>query len=98
MPLLAGVVWGAFVSMLGTLVGRVLIALCIGYVSYQGLDILLTSMKTAAFANMGQMGVLTGVVGMLKLGECLNVVVSAVVAKYTIAGLTSGTITKMVFK
>jgi hypothetical protein len=95
---LVGMIWGGLASILATLVGRVLIALAITYVSYQGLDVLLDSMKEAAFSNMGQMGVLSGVVGMLKLAECLNVVISAVVAKYTLAGLTSGTITKMVFK
>jgi hypothetical protein len=47
---------------------------------------------------MGSMGVLSGVVGMMKLGESLNVIISAIVAKYTLAGLTSGTVTKMVFK
>lgn len=97
-PAVAGVFWGAFVSILGTLVGRVLIALAITYVSYQGIDVLIQSVKTSALASMGSMGILSGVVGMLKLGECLNVVISAVVAKYTIGGLTSGAVTKMVLK
>lgn len=98
MPALVGLIWGGLVSILGTLVGRVLIALGISYVTYSGLDILLDSVKDAAFASMGNMGVLSGVVGMLKLGECLNVIVSAIVAKYTIAGLTSGSVTRMVIK
>ncbi len=98
MPVIIGMLWGGFVSILGSLVGRVLVALAISYVTYTGVDILLASIKTAAFASMGNMGILTGVVGMLKLGESLNVVVSAVVAKYTLAGLTSGSVTKMVFK
>ena len=97
-PAIAGVFWGALVSILGTLVGRVLIALAITYVSYSGIDILVQSIKTAALANMGSMGVLQGVVGMMKLGESLNVVISALVAKYSLAGMTSGTMTKMVFK
>ena len=52
----------------------------------------------AAFANMGNMGPLVGVVGMLKLSESMNVIMSALVAKYTIMGMTNGSITKMVFK
>lgn len=98
MPIFVGLLWGGFVSILSSLVGRVLVALLITYVSYSGIDILIQSMKTAALANMGSMGALTGVVGMMKLGESLNVVISALVAKYTIAGMTSGTITNMVFK
>jgi hypothetical protein len=98
MPLFVGLLWGGFVSVLGSLVGRILIALAITYVSYQGIDVLIQSVKTSALASMGAMGVLSGVVGMLKLGECMNVVVSAVVAKYTIGGLTSGAVTKMVLK
>jgi len=98
MPIIIGMLWGAFVSILGSLVGRILVALAISYVTYSGVDILLTGMKTAAIANMGNMGPLVGVVGMLKLGQCLNVVISAVVAKFTIGGLTNGSVTKMVFK
>jgi len=98
MPIIIGMLWGAFVSILGSLVGRILVALAISYVTYSGVDILLTSMKTAALANMGNMGSLVGVVGMLKLSESLNVVISAVVAKFTIGGLTNGSVTKMVFK
>lgn len=98
MPVFVGLIWGGLVSILGSLVGRVLLALAITYVSYQGIDVLIQSVKTSALASMGSMGVLSGVVGMLKLGECLNVVISAVVAKYTIGGLTSGAVTKMVLK
>lgn len=98
MPALVGLLWGGFASILSSLVGRVLVMLAISYVTYTGVDVLLQSVKTAAFASMGNMGVLSGVVGMLKLGESMNVVVSAVVAKYTIGGLTSGSVTKMAFK
>lgn len=98
MPFFVGLIWGGLVSILTSLVGRVLVALAITYVSYQGIDILIQSVKSSALASMGSMGVLSGVVGMLKLGECLNVVISAVVAKYTIGGLTSGAVTKMVLK
>jgi len=98
MPYFVGLIWGGLVSILSSLVGRVLVALAITYVSYQGIDILIQSVKSSALASMGSMGVLSGVVGMLKLGECLNVVISAVVAKYTIGGLTSGAVTKMVLK
>ena len=58
----------------------------------------LNSIKMAAFSNMGNMGSLVGVVGMLKLSESMNVIMSAHVAKYTIMGMTNGSITKMVFK
>jgi hypothetical protein len=91
-------IWGGLASILTTLVGRILVALAIGYVSYQGLEVLLDSMRSAAYANLGNMGPLVGVVGMLKIAESLNVVISAVVAKYTINGLTGGSITKMVLK
>lgn len=98
MPALIGLLWGGFVAILETLVGRVLVMLAVSYVTYQGVDLLLVNIKAAALASMGSMGVLSGVVGLLKLGECMNVVLSATVAKYTINGLTSGGITKMVFK
>lgn len=96
MHVIISMIWGGFASILTTLVGRVLIALAIGFVSYQGFDVLLESMKTAAQANLGNMGPLIGVVGMLKISESLNVVLSAVVAKYIVQGLSGGTITRMV--
>jgi hypothetical protein len=98
MPIIIGMLWGGLVSILGSLVGRVLVALAISYVTYSGVSVLIESLKTAAFANLGNMGPLVGVVGMMKLGECVSVIVSAVVAKYTIGGLTNGSVTKMVFK
>jgi len=98
MPVLIGLVWGGFISILGSIVGRVLVMLAISYVTYSGIDLLLDSVKAQAFIAMGNMGILSGVVGMLKLGESLNVVVSAVVAKFTIGGLTNGSVTRLAFK
>lgn len=98
MPVFIAMLWGGFASVLASMVGRVLVAMFITYVTYQGVDILLTSAKDQAFAALGNMGALSGVVGMMKLSESINIVFSAVVAKYTLKGMTNGSITSMVFK
>lgn len=99
MPIIISMLWGAFASVLSTLVGRVIIALGIGLVSYQGIDFLLQSLIQAASYNLGSASsVLGGVIGMMRLQESMNVVISATVAKYTIQGLSGGSVTKMVFK
>lgn len=99
MPTIIQMFWGAFAGVLSSLVGRVCLALGIALVTYQGVDILLDNLISATTVNLGYASqVLGGVIGMMRLSESINVVVSATVAKYTMQGLTSGSITRMVFK
>lgn len=99
MPLFLAALMGALVSVAGTLVGRVLLSLGIGLAVFSGVDssiawardfavssILATSAQTVAVAST------------LKVGVCISILTSALVARMTLNGLTSGTITKMVQK
>lgn len=89
-------IWGAFIGILQSLVGRILVYLSIGYFTYTGVDILMDSVRLAALSNLGQVAdVLVGVVGMMKIEESLNVLLSATVAKYAMAGLTNGSFTRV---
>lgn len=98
MPYLAGFIWGALGLILKSLVGRVLIALGISYVTYQGVDTLINGLEAAALSHLSAVNAeLLGVVGLARIGESLSVVVSALSAKYAIQGLT-GSFTKMVIK
>lgn len=98
MPYLVSLIWGALALTIRSLVGRVLVALGISYVTYQGVDTLISSLKTAAMANLASVDpVLLGAVGMARIGESISVVVSALAAKYALQGLT-GSVTKAVLK
>lgn len=95
MPYLVSLIWGALALSIRSLVGRVIIALGISYITYQGADALITSLRNAAFGFLGNVDpTLLGVVGLARIGESISVVVSAVAAKYALQGLT-GSITKM---
>jgi hypothetical protein len=99
MPLLIASLIGGLVSVASSLVGRVLIALGIGYVSYQGIDTALTAFK--AYFSSGASALpsaLLGMLGVFKIGTGVNIVTSAILTRLTLNGLTSGAIKKMVVK
>lgn len=95
MPYLVSLIWGALALTIRSLVGRVILALGISYVTYQGVDTLISSLRTAAFSVLsGVDPTILGLVGLARIGESISVVVSAVAAKYALQGL-SGSLTKM---
>ncbi|MBC3917108.1 DUF2523 domain-containing protein [Undibacterium sp. CY18W] len=98
MPFLIAALWGAFASILGSLVGRVLIALGISYVTYKGVtvgtDSIVMTMKNA-YGGMG--GEIGSFVQWLWIDKALSMIVSAFAAAMAIKS-GSGAITKMVIK
>lgn len=100
MPLAIGMaIGGALLQLVSSLVGRVLLALGIGYVSYSGFTVLTDSIR-ALFLNAG--GSLPGsvqqILGLLKVGTCFNIAMSALAIRATLAGLSSGSFKRMVTK
>ncbi|MDP3887126.1 DUF2523 domain-containing protein [Hydrogenophaga sp.] len=99
MPLFIAALIGALVSAAGTLVGKVLISLGIGYVAYSGIDTMLESAKADVFSRIaGQGSLVTQLAGVLQIGTCINILASAYLARLVVAGLTNGKLTSMVHK
>lgn len=99
MPVFIAALLGGLVSAAGSLVGRVLIALGVGFVSYQGLDVALAFIKTEVLTAVGGLPIeIVQIMSTLNFGVALNIMASAYTAKMTIAGLTSGAVKKMVWK
>ncbi|ACT52153.1 DUF2523 domain-containing protein [Methylovorus menthalis] len=99
MPLFISMFWGFAALSLKTLVGRVLVALAITYVTYQGLDVLLSGARQAALGLLTNVPAdVIGAVGLLRLGESINIVFSAIAARYIVQGLTGGVLTRQVIK
>ena len=99
MPIFIAALWGALIQAAGTLVGKVLLSLGIGYVSYTGITALTGWAQTQFLTGIS--GLPASAVGMahtLKVGVCVSMLLSAVVARLTLSGLTSGSIKKMVVK
>ena len=99
MPLFLASLLGGLVTVAGSIVGRVLIALSIGYVSYSGLSALLDALKGQVIGYLtGAPAQVVAIMGLLKVDVALSVIFSAYAARLILAGLTSDKITRMVVK
>jgi len=99
MPLFLAALLGALIQGAGTLVGKVLISLGIGYVAYTGIDIMLTAAKDQFIADVGGLGTtVVQLAGVLQIGTCINILASAFLARLVVKGLTDGKLTSMVTK
>lgn len=99
MPVFLAALLGGLVSAAGSIVGRVLISLGIGYVTYQGLSTAMDYMKNLVWTNLGSLAAdIVQLVSVLEVDTAINIMFSAVAARLVIRGLTGGAITKMVIK
>lgn len=99
MPVFVAAILGALVEMAGTLVGKVLVSLGIGYMVYSGVDVSITwarDMCINSFTGLSSDAV--GIASTMKVGVCISMVSSAYVVRVTLQGLTSGSIKRMVQK
>jgi hypothetical protein len=99
MPLFLAALLGGLVQAAGSIVGRVLIALGIGYVSYTGINALLTVIKAQVIAQLaGAPATIVSIMGLLKIDVAVSIIFSALAARLVIQGLTSDKVTRMVVK
>ena len=93
-PLLAGLL-----EIVGSITGRVLVALGIGAVTYTGVTTLLGQLKSSAVTAL--LSLPSEVVGMLatmKVGEGISIIGSAIAARLVLNGLSSGVVKRLVTK
>lgn len=99
MPLWLAALLGGLVEIAGTLVGKVLLSLGFGYVTYSGVDTGLTWAKTFALAKIGAAGgQVVAFAGVLQVGTCISMVAAAISARLLISGLTGGSFKRLVMK
>lgn len=99
MPVFIAALLGGLIQAAGTLVGKVLISLGIGYVVYTGLDAGLSWVTAQIASSAGQLGSQTlAVASGARVGIALNIVLSAISARLFLNGVTSGTLRKFVVK
>lgn len=99
MQQLAFAILGALIQGAGTLVGRVLLSLGIGYVTYTGLDTSLDWLKVQIQTSFNALPPeAIQILSALKVGAGISVLISALSARLVLNGLTSGSIKKMVIK
>lgn len=96
MPFL-GSLLGGLIQIAGTLAGRVLIALGIGVVSYSGIQVGLSYAENLIWTNMGALpSAVLQLVGYMRLDDAISLIISAVMARLTINGLTGGALKRWV--
>jgi len=99
MPVFVAAIGGMLINLVGTLVGRVLIALGISVITYTGISTTLDFLKAQAIgAFAGLPPEVFGLLGILRVGQCISIVTSAIAAKMVIDGVTSDTFKKWVHK
>lgn len=95
MPWFAWLV-GAFVSVVGTFVGKALIALGIGFFVFTGIDMSLTWLKLQIVNNLALLpSRAVTVMGVLQVGTSINIMLSALSARLLLQGMTAGAIKRM---
>ena len=99
MPMFIASLLGGLINIAGTLAGQVLIALGISVVTYTGVDTTLTFLKDGALSSIQALPAgVPALLSYMKVGVCISILSSAMVARMTLTGLTSGAFKRWVHK
>lgn len=99
MPIFLAAFGGMLLNIAGSLVLRVLVSLGVGLVAYKGMTTSLDWLKAQAIASV--VGLPPDVLGMmstLKVGNCISIIFSAILARLVIQGVTGDTVKRWVTK
>lgn len=93
---LAGWIVAGLASGVGQIVAKTLVSLGVGYVSYTGMNALVDMNQAQIISLLNTLPPTTvQLIGVLKVGVCLNIWFSAFLIKLTLFGMNSDTITRM---
>lgn len=93
MPVFIGSLWGGFLSIIGTVVGRVAVALGIGLISYIGYGSIIEEITSyGKDALIGLPDELKKILGLLRVGESFSLLTGTVTVKMIATGMKNGTI------
>lgn len=99
MSVIASVIWGAFLNIIGSVVGRALVALGLGVVTFTGMNALLDWMRDQAVSSILQLDPqVVQLLGVLKVGTFISIISSAVAVRLLLNGVQSGTFKRWVLK
>lgn len=99
MPLIIAALWGGLIQVLGTLVGRILVSLGVGYLTYTGIDTSIGWAKAQFLSSLsGLPASALQIMGLLKVGICVSMLLSAVTMRMVLKGMQGGSIKRMTLK
>ncbi|MBP7645150.1 MAG: DUF2523 domain-containing protein [Comamonas sp.] len=96
MQVLIASIWGGFLAIVQSIVGRVLLALGMGVITYYGFGSVindLTSMGRLSLTSLPNE--LKQIFGLMRIGEIFSLYVSTVTIKLLYNGVTGGSITRI---
>lgn len=98
LPLVIPAIVGALAAAMGSLIGRAIIALGMGFVTYKGIGAGIDLIKSKVIQSItGLPADMVGLIGFLWIDKALTIILSAVATALSIR-LISGSFKKMVFK
>lgn len=99
MPVFIAAFGGMLINLVGTLAGRVLIGLGIGVVTYTGMQTSLDWLKMSALSALnGMPAEAVQLIAFFKVGTCISIVTSAILARQLINGISGDTFKRWVLK
>jgi len=99
MPVLVAAIIGALAECAASLVGRVLLGLFMSYVTYEGCDVLLSTVLGQIQGSFGGLSAdILGMCGLLKIDVDVSIAMSAITTRVVLSGLQSGAVTKLRIK
>lgn len=99
MPAFLASLLGGLIQITGSLVGRVLVALGLSAVTYTGMSSSLSWLKSQAVtAALGLPADVVGMLSVMKVGTCISIIFSAMLARLVVTGLQGDTVKKWVLK
>ena len=103
MPLLVSALLGGLIQLASSLVGRVLIALGLGFVEYQGISLLISSVTNQALAAMAGFEssgfpLMLQWAGFFRIDVHVSILLSAIGVKVALNSLGGGTVRRLVNK
>ncbi|CAN7258904.1 DUF2523 domain-containing protein [Acidovorax sp. LjRoot129] len=99
MPVFVAAIGGMLINLVGSIVGRVLVALGMAVVTYTGVNASLDALKTQAINSFQSLPPeVFGMLSIMKVGVAISIVTSAIAARLLLDGLTSDTFKRFVLK
>lgn len=98
MPWIASVVIGGLLELMGSLVGRALLALGFGFVEYAGVSLLFNQVKAYADSALASFGSsdLVAWAGFFRIDQHLSIIISAIGVKMIFMGLNGSRVRRLV--
>lgn len=100
MPWILSVLLGGLLTMVGSIVGRVLLALGLGFVEFIGISALISNIKDQVSSLMGSMGAsaLAAWAGFFRIDVHISIILSAIGVKVLLNSLDGDKIRRLVQK